>query len=90
MTWLPDVFEVKVSRPERRGHLQDVHAWPTPVSSYVRHGQWLPVEGSPMMTTENGCSPVQRMPGFRSAGSYPDSCRRSCRRSGLSSPAILR
>ena len=46
MTWPSDVFEVKVSRPERRGDLQDAHTWPTPVSSYVRHGQWLPVEGS--------------------------------------------
>jgi len=46
MTWPPDVFQVKVSRPERRGHLQDAHSWPTPISSYVRHGQWLPVESS--------------------------------------------
>lgn len=46
MTWPPDVFEAKVSRPERRWDLQDAHTWPTPVSAYVRHGQWLPVEGS--------------------------------------------
>ncbi len=46
MAWPRDAFEVKVSRPERRWDLQDAHTWPTPVSSYVRHGQWLPVEGS--------------------------------------------
>lgn len=43
-TWPPEVFEVRVSRPERRQDQQDVHTWPTPASAYLRHGEWLPVD----------------------------------------------
>ena len=35
-TWPEDVFEVVVSRPERRIDQQDVHRWPTPLKSYLR------------------------------------------------------
>ena len=35
-----------MSRPERRTDQQDPHRWPTPVSSYLRHGSWIPVEGT--------------------------------------------
>lgn len=41
-TWPNDVFEVVVSRPERRTDQQDVHGWPTPLASYLRHGHWIP------------------------------------------------
>jgi Domain of unknown function (DUF3883) len=43
-TWPPAVFEVRVSRPERRQDQQDAHTWPTPASAYLRHGEWLPVD----------------------------------------------
>ena len=44
--WPSDTYEVTVSRPERRTDQQDPHRWPTPVSSYLRHGSWIPVEGT--------------------------------------------
>ena len=44
--WPTATYEVTVSRPERRTDQQDPHRWPTPVSSYLRHGSWIPVEGT--------------------------------------------
>jgi hypothetical protein len=44
--WPNDTFDVTVSRPERRTDQQDPHRWPTPVSSYLRQGSWIPVEGT--------------------------------------------
>lgn len=44
--WSADTLEVTVSRAERRTDQQDVHRWPTPVSSYLRHSAWLPIEGT--------------------------------------------
>jgi hypothetical protein len=44
LTVLPGAGEV--ARPERRTDQQDPHRWPTPVSSYLRHGSWIPLEGT--------------------------------------------
>jgi hypothetical protein len=44
--WPTATYEVTVSRPERRTDQQDPHRWPTPVSSYLRHGSWIPIEGT--------------------------------------------
>jgi hypothetical protein len=43
-SWPDDAFEVVVWRPERRVDQHDTHRWPTPLASYLRHGQWIPVE----------------------------------------------
>jgi hypothetical protein len=45
-SWPADVFEVTVLRADRYESQQDRHRWPTPVSSYIRHGSWLPVQGT--------------------------------------------
>ena len=45
-SWPGDVFEVTVRRVDRRESQQDRHRWPTPVSSYIRHGSWLPTQGA--------------------------------------------
>lgn len=45
-TWPDNVFEVVVWRPERRVDQQDVHRWPTPLSSYLHHGRWVPIEAA--------------------------------------------
>jgi uncharacterized protein DUF3883 len=92
MTWPGDVFEVKVSRPERRWDLQDAHTWPTPVSSYVRHGQWLPVEGS----DDDDAEQVFRCPAdaWLSAGGqlpgFVPSVRQQVRTIVTSDPALMR
>ena len=44
--WPDEVFEVVVSRPERRVEQLDRHVWPTPLASYLRHAKWIPVEES--------------------------------------------
>ncbi len=44
--WPSDTYELTVSRQERRTDQQDPHRWPTPVSSYIRNGSWIPVEGT--------------------------------------------
>jgi hypothetical protein len=45
-SWPADVLEVTVLRADRYEPYQDRHRWPTPVSSYIRHGNWLPVQGA--------------------------------------------
>lgn len=45
-SWPGDAFEVTVLRAERYESQQDRHRWPTPVSSYIRHGNWLPTQGA--------------------------------------------
>jgi hypothetical protein len=59
--WPSDTYEVTVSRPERRTDQQDRHKWPTPVSSYLRHESWIPVEGTDVMASVWQLSSVQSL-----------------------------
>ena len=45
-SWTSDVFDVTVLRKDRKVSQQDRHRWPTPVSSHIRHGSWLPTQGA--------------------------------------------